>query len=66
MQAVATATWITVRCPCRRAVLLEQQGYGPGPLLRRVCPKCKGLWVIDPSSGQVRPDEAAVWRRASA
>jgi transposase-like protein len=64
MQAIATANWTTVRCPCNRATLGEVRGHGGE--VRRVCPKCRGWWVVDCSTGLVRPDETAAWRRASA
>jgi Zn-finger nucleic acid-binding protein len=64
MQAIATASWTTVRCPCNRATLGDARGSGGE--FRRVCPKCKGWWIIDSETGQTRPDETAEWRRASA
>ena len=66
MTPVATETqaWITVRCPGARATLGEVRGTGGE--VRRVCPKCKGWWIVRVSDGAVRLDESAVWMRASA
>lgn len=48
------AAWTVVRCPCGRATLGEVRGLAGE--VRRVCPKCKGWWVVDVATGEVRAD----------
>lgn len=54
MTVTATATWTVVRCLCRRATLGEVRGTGGE--VRRICPKCRGAWIVDVATGAVRPD----------
>jgi hypothetical protein len=50
----AETTWITVRCPCRKSILIEIQGYGAAPLVRRHCSRCRGWWIVNLADGSVR------------
>lgn len=54
MTATATAPWTVVRCLCRRATLGEVRGTCGE--VRRICPKCRGAWIVDVATGVVRPD----------
>jgi hypothetical protein len=49
--AVASETWITVRCPCGRNTLGDV--CGTDGKVRRLCRRCKGWWIIDCATGLV-------------
>lgn len=63
MQTAVSPPWLTVRCPCRKATLGEVRGIGGE--VRRVCPKCRGWWVVDVTTGGVRPDIEATCRASA-
>ena len=51
---MTVTAWTVVRCLCRRATLGEVRGTGGE--VRRICPKCRGAWIVDVATGSVRPD----------
>lgn len=59
----ADAVWISVRCLCRQATLGEVRGSGGE--VRRICPKCRGWWIVDCATGAVRPDPDATCRASA-